>query len=394
MAGASLSKWPSAVMISGLVNDGTMSYDDKASKYLKWWATDPSDPRSAITLRHLLSFTSGFDEDAYEICPPWDSFDKCTEKQYEKTPYNATISPRPGTHWAYLSCHLQFAGAMAAAASGKDIQALFGEYLYKPYNMTSTSWSGGGKNPSMAAGITTTGADFENMMQRLLTASVLGESTLAQMETDWSKEPCHPSGDGWFGHYGMGHWWECLGYGDAGHEKDALPAVCADAAVQAGPGEFGWYPLLDRSGGGGAAGPARQPYYMQVILQEPDALSGIPEYLRVMLKPLVDQILAGNDPAAGGSAMRQQLLDQGAGLLVRDIDYIEQSLKSCTCSGGSGGSGGRNEPFHSLSEGMPKDDRHATRREIASKGVGLLLHELIPIQQKLGNCTCKGRTGL
>ena len=29
MEGASLSKWPAAVMISGLVSDGTMSYDDK-----------------------------------------------------------------------------------------------------------------------------------------------------------------------------------------------------------------------------------------------------------------------------------------------------------------------------------------------------------------------------
>lgn len=31
-------------------------------------------------------------------------------------------------------------------------------------------------------------------------------------------------------------------------------------------GEFGYYPLLDRSGGGGAAGPTRSPYYFQVSL--------------------------------------------------------------------------------------------------------------------------------
>merc|ERR1719230_614502 len=38
--GASLSKWPSAIMISGLVADGIMSFDDKANKYLRWWAKD------------------------------------------------------------------------------------------------------------------------------------------------------------------------------------------------------------------------------------------------------------------------------------------------------------------------------------------------------------------
>ena len=32
------------------------------------------------------------------------------------------------------------------------------------------------------------------------------------METDYTKDPVNPSGDGWFGHYAMGHWWECIGY--------------------------------------------------------------------------------------------------------------------------------------------------------------------------------------
>ncbi len=41
------------------------------------------------------------------------------------------VRKAPGTRFEYLSCHLQFAGAMAVAASGKPIQALFYEYLYK-----------------------------------------------------------------------------------------------------------------------------------------------------------------------------------------------------------------------------------------------------------------------
>ncbi len=63
LAGASLSKWPAATMISGLVNDGILSYDDKANKYLKFWATDPADSRSNVTLLSLLSFTSGYTAD-------------------------------------------------------------------------------------------------------------------------------------------------------------------------------------------------------------------------------------------------------------------------------------------------------------------------------------------
>lgn len=69
---------------------------------------------------------------------------------------------------------------------------------------------------------------------------------------------------------------------------------------------FGYYPLIDRSGGGGEAGPKRQPYYFQIALQEGLATSGIPEYLRMTVKPLVDLILAGEDLS---NVDKQKLLD-------------------------------------------------------------------------------------
>ena len=58
---ASTSKWPLAMMFVGLVADGTIeSLDSKANEYVSWWTKNTSDPKSNITLRHLLSFTSGF----------------------------------------------------------------------------------------------------------------------------------------------------------------------------------------------------------------------------------------------------------------------------------------------------------------------------------------------
>lgn len=80
MPGASLSKWPSAVMISGMVQDGILSYDDKANKYLKYWATDEQDHRSGVTLRQLLSFTSGLQTDSYLPC--FRGFDACAQEMY------------------------------------------------------------------------------------------------------------------------------------------------------------------------------------------------------------------------------------------------------------------------------------------------------------------------
>jgi len=381
MPGASLSKWPASVMISGLVNDGIMSFDDRVNKYVTWWAKEDEDPRSKVTLRHLLSFTSGYLDDADVKCASKNGdFMDCAHQLYNASAkYEA-----PGRTWQYLSCHLQFAGAMAVAASGVPIHKLFEKYLYRPFNMTSTTWDPP-KNPSVAAGITTTGRDFENYLKRLLTYEVLPKSVLDEMETDLSKAPISPSGDGWFGHYGMGHWWECIGYGTP-RERTPLPPVCTEAHVQAGPGMYGFYPLVDRSGGGGAAGPSRPEYYMQVVLAEFFDLSGIPEYLRIMTKPVVDVILAGGDPSTWNNSA---LLEQGAGLLPRDISDIKSALKRCSCAKSKLWDFG--EPYKSLGAGMPKDDPKMNRRQIAAAGVGLLLHDLVKVQKKLGHCKCVGR---
>lgn len=57
----STSKWPSAMMFAGLVKDGLVdSLDDPVFKYFSWWTRDQADLRSTVTLRMLLSFTSGF----------------------------------------------------------------------------------------------------------------------------------------------------------------------------------------------------------------------------------------------------------------------------------------------------------------------------------------------
>ena len=142
MEGASLSKWPSAIMIAGLVHDGTLRWEDHAHKHLPWWTKNPSDPRSRVRLYHLLSFTSGYSRDgiASPLCnlaPESNRFMVCAESLYN---HSETDTYEPGKHWAYLTSHLQFAGAMAVAASGLQIDELYERYLYKPFNMTSTAW--------------------------------------------------------------------------------------------------------------------------------------------------------------------------------------------------------------------------------------------------------------
>jgi hypothetical protein len=62
------------------------------------------------------------------------SFEVCAQKLYEKTPLKSWTEPR--TTFQYLSGHLQFAGAMAVAASNTTIENLFDKYLYKRVSVT------------------------------------------------------------------------------------------------------------------------------------------------------------------------------------------------------------------------------------------------------------------
>ena len=393
MAGASLSKWPAAIMITGLINDGILSFDDFAHKHLTWWTKKKSDPRSRVRLRHLLSFTSGYSADsiASPLCSlgvnESQKFLACAHSLYKNS---QSYGAEPGKTWAYLTCHLQFAGAMAVAASGLEIDALFAKYLYTPFNMTSTMWTPL-KNPQLAVGITTTANDFEQLLHRLLTYRVLPKHVLDEMEIDWSQPPCYPSGDGWFGHYAMGHWWECLGYGTPhSYEREHLPPLCTSAHIQAGPGLYGYYPLIDRSGGGGAAGPSRPPYYFQIALQESTTLSGIPEYLRLLAKPIADVILNGSDPR---TYPRERLLAQNGGLLQRDLDDISSALSSCLCAKRPFTKG---EPYVTLAQvaNLTADEPRLRRFELTARtGEGLTLLDLVSAQASLlGGCRCQGRT--
>ena len=123
----------------------------------------------------------------------------------------------------------------------------------------------------------------------------------------------------------------------------------------------------------------------QLVIAEPDALSGVPEYLRIIAKPVSDLILNGTDPT---TVPNEQILAAGGGLLRRDIEYIATELLTCTCSEVPTTAG---EPFNSLLKNLPADQPKVNRRDLLKQGAGISLLDVIDIQKTLGNCTCKGR---
>jgi CubicO group peptidase (beta-lactamase class C family) len=117
-------------------------------------------PKRPITLRHLLTHTSGF---AYEI---WDA-DIIRYQQVTATPsfftsQNAALSAPlvcdPGERWVY-GISIDWAGKLVEAASGQKLGTFLEENLFDPLGMTSTSFLLSASQRSRLASLHTRYAD-------------------------------------------------------------------------------------------------------------------------------------------------------------------------------------------------------------------------------------------
>ena len=143
---ASASKFPAAIAISGAVADGHLTFDTHAHEVFPWWTDDAADPRSGVTLRNLLSFTSGFywaDASSGNVscmagiagsilCTP----EECAQQIYTNAPFKF----KSGTTFAYNSFHLQLAGAMAAKAADITLQELLHQNLITKLGLKHSGW--------------------------------------------------------------------------------------------------------------------------------------------------------------------------------------------------------------------------------------------------------------
>eukprot|EP00947_MAST-08B_sp_MAST-8B-sp1_P005279 g5279.t1 len=315
---ASTSKWPVAMMLAGAVADGSISsLDARVSDYLTWWTKDPKDPRSLVTYRHLLSFTSGFGggqpgqegNSTHSCLDDGDGdFVACVHQIYK----NVSLIGKPGEVFSYNSNHLQIAGAVAMAATGlTGIQQVVSKYLLKPYGMTATSCGEGGSNPELAVCLRTTGRDYERFLAATTRSGTRGHSgALPASIVRASEENYTPFLDDYqtlYGSYGFGHFLECY------DSPTGFTAACKAARVHCDPGAFGFYPLIDRANG----------FYMEIVAFEAGKKfyprSGIPEYLRFLVKPIVDAIMKG-EPDVDSKAGHHYVPFNGLGLA--DVNYI------------------------------------------------------------------------
>jgi D-alanyl-D-alanine carboxypeptidase len=126
----SVSKQFIAAGIMLLVQDGKMSLDDKASKYL----ADTPAAWQAITVRHLLTHTAGIVNEP----PAFDPFKLQSDADLVKSAYSAPLLFEPGADWTYSNTGYFALADIIRTVSGEPWDAFLQKRLFQPLAMTST----------------------------------------------------------------------------------------------------------------------------------------------------------------------------------------------------------------------------------------------------------------
>jgi CubicO group peptidase (beta-lactamase class C family) len=240
---ASASKMISGLVIFESVRRGELSLEATTGEVLGWTGANAS-----ITMRHLLSFTSGLGREALCTVNPLVTLATCVERIRD-----APVVAPPGTRFDYGSTHLHVAARMAEVAAGKTWAQLFDEALRVPLGLppevayfTAPKQATGVINPLIAGGLRASMNEYAPMLALVyhhgaFGGRIVGTRALFQEQT---REPFpdvvigqSPVADiGLSARYGLTAWLMC----------DTPAAGCASISS---PGAFGFTPWLDREAG-------------------------------------------------------------------------------------------------------------------------------------------------
>ncbi len=132
---ASVSKQFTAMIIMILHEENKLSYDDLIEKYI------PGLPYPGISIRHLLTHTSGLPDYQDIMDQHWDKTKVASNEDiiiYLKK-YHPEKIFEPGSKYTYSNTGYILLGSIAEKAAGKDFIAMCQERIFNPIHMTSTN---------------------------------------------------------------------------------------------------------------------------------------------------------------------------------------------------------------------------------------------------------------
>lgn len=145
----SVSKSFTALAVMQLVEAGRIDLDAALGGYLENFSGRPA---GAITIRQLLSHTSGYST--------WQGNLSHTDQSgrpdelARRVDQLATVTPdhAPGQGWEYSNTNYEILGRIVEVVSGQDFQSYLTDHILEPVGMTDSFVSDGQVHPAMATG--------------------------------------------------------------------------------------------------------------------------------------------------------------------------------------------------------------------------------------------------
>jgi serine-type D-Ala-D-Ala carboxypeptidase/endopeptidase len=172
---ASATKWLSAAVVMTLVDEGKLSLDDKISKFIPSF----TDKKANITIRQLLSHTSGLPPEAACRNNKRTTLEKCVN-QIARLPLRA----EHGTEFYYGGVSMHVVGRVAEIVSGKSWEDLFQEKIAIPLGMKKTNYYAYGKtaNPRPAGDAQSSLEDYGIFFLMILNKGVFNGKRILSAE--------------------------------------------------------------------------------------------------------------------------------------------------------------------------------------------------------------------
>ncbi|WP_129648159.1 serine hydrolase domain-containing protein [Peristeroidobacter agariperforans] len=273
---ASASKLVSGVVLFRLIDQGFLSLDSTTAQVLGW-----SGEKGTITLRHLLSFTSGLPPENFCTYRETHTLAECVGEISQME-----LLGLPGTRFEYGSTHLHVAARMAEVVTGDSWNEIFAAQVRDPLGMpadivyyANPVAATGTNNPLPAGGLIVSMQEYERLLHFVFNKGQWQGAPLLRPEI-FDVQRVQPyanaaivttpaSSVGTQVRYGLTAWLEC-----------STPTTGCSAISS--PGAFGFNPWLDRDVG----------YYAILGMQVPNDRVGFVVDLKQQLKPLIAEALA------------------------------------------------------------------------------------------------------
>lgn len=239
---ASASKLVSGLVVFDTIAKGLLTLDSTTGQILGW-----TGPKATISMRHLLSFTSGMKAENTCASSPGITLADCVDTISGVAPVAS-----PGTRFDYGSTHLHVAARMVEVATGKTWNTVFREVLGDPLGLptevtyyTAPRKKLGTTNPLVAGGLRASMNDYALLLATNFHRGKTAKLSLGNdgLFAEQAKEPFAVTiGDSPMAklsypyRYGFTSWLEC-----------ATPNTGCDVLGSAGA--FGFSPWYDRKAG-------------------------------------------------------------------------------------------------------------------------------------------------